>query len=147
MKASKKLLGMPVISLESGEQIGVVKGFIVDSKAIKIAALVLEQKGGWFKDARIITFEHIKNVGEHAITVEITRCIQKASSLPQIMALSKHAIEIIGTKVISQEGNLLGTVEEFFFEPVTGNIIVLEISGRLFDSLFKGKAFLNAAYI
>lgn len=147
MKASKKLLGMSIISLESGEQIGTVKGYIIDPKSIRIAALLLERKGGWFKDARVVTFENIKNVGEHAITVGITKCVERASSLPEIMALTKQDIDIINAKVISGDGNLLGTTEEFYFEPTTGKIVAIEITGRLFDALFKGKAMLNTSYI
>lgn len=138
---------MSVISLESGEQIGTVKGYIIDPKAITIAAVLLERSGGWFKDARVITFDNIKNVGEHAITVGITKCIERASSLPEILALTKQDIDIIGTKVISGDGNLLGTTEEFYFDPATGQILAIDITGRLFDALFKGRAMLNTSYI
>ncbi|HHU31658.1 MAG TPA: hypothetical protein GXZ50_03190 [Clostridia bacterium] len=147
MKAGRKLLGMSIISLESGEQIGSVKGYIINPKTIQIAAVVLEKRGGWFKDSRVITFDNIKNVGEHAITVEITKCIEKASTLPEIMALSKQDINLTGAKVISGDGNLLGTVEEFYFEPTSGKITAIEITGRLFDTLFKGKAMLDTLYI
>lgn len=147
MKAGRKLLGMSIISLESGEQIGSVKGYIINPKTIQIAAVVLEKRGGWFKDSRVITFDNIKNVGEHAITVEITKCVEKASTLPEIMALTKQDISLTGAKVISGDGNLLGTVEEFYFDPASGKITAIEISGRLFDTLFKGKVMLDTSYI
>jgi len=147
VKAGRKLLGMSIISLESGEQIGSVKGYIINPKTIQIAALVLDKGGSWFRDAKVITFDNIKNVGEHAITVDITKCVEKVSSLPEIMVLSKQNIEIIGNKVISGDGNLLGTAEEFYFDPATGKITALEITGRMFDTLFKGKAMLKATYI
>lgn len=147
MRASKKILSMAVLSLENGEQIGKVKGLIIDPGTLNIAALVLEQKGGWFKEARVITFEHVQSVGEHAITVAKTRCIEKASSLPHIMQLVRNNLEVIGAKVVSQDGNLLGTVEEYLFDPASGRLTSLEISGRLLDSLFKGKAYLPTEMI
>ncbi|WP_227763969.1 PRC-barrel domain-containing protein [Zhaonella formicivorans] len=142
MRPSKKLLGMPIVSLENGEQIGKVKGLILDPQGLNIAALVLEQKGVWFKEARVISFEHIKSAGEHAVTVGHTKYAERASALPQIMQLMKSGVGVIGAKVLTQDGSLLGTVEEFMFDPVTGRITSLEISGRLLDSLFKGKAYL-----
>ena len=147
MKASKKLLGMPVLSLESGEKIGTVKDYIIDPQALKIAAILLERNGGWARETRIITFEHIKNAGEHAITVGISKCAVRASAVPEIMSLAKQNTRLIGAKIITGQGNLLGTAEEFYFDPANGQIIALELSGHLLDTLFKGRGYLRAAYI
>lgn len=142
MRPSKKLLAMPIISLENGEQIGRVKGVIIDPKAIKIAALVLEHKGGWFKEAKVIPMEQVNSIGDHAVTVTHTHCVEKASAIPEILQLLREGIQLIGTKVLTKDGTLIGTVEEFHYEPTQGKITQLEISSTLLDSLFKGKALL-----
>ncbi|MDS1030287.1 PRC-barrel domain-containing protein [Bacillota bacterium LX-D] len=143
MYPSRKLLAMPVLSIEDGEILGKVKDIVIDAKALNIAALVLEQKGNWFKEAKVITYEHINTIGDDAITVVKSKCIEKASALPQIMQLVHSGIPIIGTRVLTESGSFLGTVDEFLFDPATGHITLLEIADKLMDNLLKGKAFLS----
>lgn len=147
MRPSKKLMARPIISLENGEEMGRVQGVIIDPQEIKIAALVLEQKNGRRKDASIIAMKHVKSMGEHAVTVTHTDCIEKVSALPEFLDLMRQEIQLIGTKVLTTQGTWLGTVEEFYFEPTHGKITELEISSNLLDSLFKGKALLPTALI
>jgi uncharacterized protein YrrD len=139
---SRKLLSMPVISLENGQQLGRVKEIILDPSQLALVGLIIDQKRV-FKEPRVISFEQIKNIGSHAITVEKASAVEKASSLPVLNKLIKNPIPLIGSKVITEDGTILGIVEEFNFDIQTGAITMLEISGRLLESLFKGRSTLG----
>ncbi|MHB1126035.1 MAG: PRC-barrel domain-containing protein [Bacillota bacterium] len=145
LRKSKKLLNMPVISLEDGQQLGRVRGLVVDTQNLEIAALTVHQRG-WFSETRAIPFNRVRNVGEHAITVDKSSCVERASQMPQIAGLIKQAVLLVGARVITEDGTVLGTVEEFIFEP-SGKIHSLEIAGTFLENLVKGRASLTCSAV
>ncbi len=142
----RQMTGMPVISLESGAVLGKVKGAVVSPDERRITALVLEGKG-LAKDQRVIPFERIRSVGEHAVTVERGGSVERAANLPAIARLMKDAPALLGAQVITEEGNLLGTVEGYSFNPSNGQIVSLELGGKGLASMFKGQAILAAEQV
>jgi len=135
---SKSLLSMPIISLDEGQQIGRVRGIVVDPSTFTVAALVTD-KQGWFGDYKVVPFPSIMSIGEHAVTIDKRSSIEKPSNIPEVSKLIKNKQPLLGGKVFSETGTLLGIVEEFTFNTETGAVETLEISGRFIESLFRGK--------
>ncbi|GAB6179111.1 PRC-barrel domain-containing protein [Desulfotomaculum defluvii] len=146
MRKSKKFIGMPIISLAEGQEMGTVKGLVVDPVEQRIAALIIEQKG-WFKDQKFAPYSKVRSVGADAITIDQGAVVEKGTSLPDILKLFKEKVNIIGCKVIVENGSDLGEVDEFFIDEITGQIVGLEISGSFLNSLIKGKSFLEVSFI
>ncbi|MDF9407719.1 PRC-barrel domain-containing protein [Pelotomaculum isophthalicicum JI] len=146
MKKSKRFASLSVISLEEGQQIGTVKGLIVDPANKKVAALIIEQKG-WFKEQRFIPYHKVHSVGSDAITIEKNTCVEKASNLSEIVRLLKDKVGVIGSKIVAENGTVLGYVDEFYVDLETGAIAGLEFSGNLLNSVIKGRAFLDIAHV
>ncbi len=146
MRKSKRFASMPVFSLEEGLHIGSVKELVLDPAGKKVAALVIEQKG-WFKEQRFIPYHKVHSVGDDAITIEKTSGVQKAAGLPDIVKLLKDRVKIIGAKIVAENGNVLGFVDEYYIEVETGNITGLEFSGSLINNMMKGRAFLDISYV
>jgi uncharacterized protein YrrD len=146
MRKSKRFESMPVISLEEGQQIGHVKSLVIDPANKKVAALIIEQKG-WFKEQRFIPYQKINSAGSDAITIEKTAHVERGTSLPDIVKLVRERIDIIGAKLVAENGSLLGHVDEYYVELATGNIAGVAFSSNLINSLLKGHAFLDIAYV
>lgn len=146
MRKSKQFLSMPVISLEEGQQIGTVKGLVVDPSRKRVAALAVDQKG-WFKEYRYIPFERLHSVGEDAITVERSTAVHRGTALPEIPKLVKEKVEIIGARIVAENGTILGQVDEYYVDLTTGDLIGLEFSGNFLSGLVRGKAFLDINYV
>ncbi|MEG6520657.1 PRC-barrel domain-containing protein [Desulfotomaculum sp. 1211_IL3151] len=146
MRKSKKFIGMPIISLAEGQEMGAVKGLVVDPFQQRIAALIIEQKG-WFKDQKFAPYGKVRSVGADAITIDQGAIVEKGTSLPDILKLYKERINIIGSKVIAENGSDLGEVDEFYVDEISGQIVGLEISGNFLNSLFKGKSFMEIAFV
>ena len=146
MRKSKRFASMPVFSLEEGLHIGSVKEIVVDPDGKKIAALIIEQKG-WFKEQRFIPYHKVYSVGDDAITIEKTSGVQRAASLPDIVRLLKDKVKVIGSKIVTENGNLLGFIDEYYVEVETGNITGLEFSGSLINNVMKGRAFVDISYV
>lgn len=146
MRRSKRFASMPVISLEEGQQIGTVKGLVIDPAGKKVAALVIEQKG-WFKEQRFIPYHKVHSVGSDAITIEKTSGVERAAGLPEIVKLLKEKVGLIGAKIVAENGTVLGYVDEYYVDVATGTIAGLEFSGNFINSVIKGRAFLDIAYV
>ncbi|MDK2820644.1 MAG: hypothetical protein PWP31_609 [Clostridia bacterium] len=127
---SKKLIGMPVVSLADGHQLGRIKRLLIDQQNMVIAAFSIDRKG-WFKEQPVIPYNHVKSVGNHAVTVDQANAVVKLSSLPELDALAKHPLPLMGAKVITEEGTILGTVDDFRFDPKNGKIHYLDIKNGI----------------
>ncbi|OIQ59298.1 PRC-barrel domain protein [Moorella thermoacetica] len=123
---SKKLMGMPVVSLADGHQLGRIKRLLIDHSKMAIAAFTVDRKG-WFKEQPVVPYSHVKSVGSHAVTVDEASAVVKLSSLPELEALAKHPLPLLGARVITEEGTVLGTVEDFRFDPQDGKIHYLDV--------------------
>lgn len=146
MKKSRKFISMPIISLEEGIQIGSVRNLIVDPGKMEIAAIFIDQRG-WFREQKIIPYSKVKSIGNDAITIDQSANVQKTFNLPEILKLIKEKADPIGIKVITEQGTVLGAVDEYYVDENTGKIVSLEISGKFLESLFKGSALLPTEYV
>ncbi|MDR3584380.1 MAG: PRC-barrel domain-containing protein [Desulfosporosinus sp.] len=146
MKASRKYLSLPIISLQEGQQIGYVKSLILDASTKSLAAIVVDPKG-LFKDQRIIPYSKVVSVGDDAITIDKESHVEKTSNLPELLDLVKEKLTIIGTKMVTETGKTLGTADEYYVDPKTGEITQIEISGGKLEGFLTGKAWISAEYI
>lgn len=146
MRKSKRFASMPVFSLEEGLHIGSVKEIVVSPNDKRVAALIIEQKG-WFREQRFIPYHKVYSVGDDAVTIEKTSGVQRATGLPDIVKLLKDKIKVIGAKIVTENGNLLGFIDEYYVEIETGNITGLEFSGNLINNVIKGRAFLDISFV
>ncbi len=146
MLKSKRFIGMPVISLAEGQQLGKVKELVVDPLKKSVVALLIEQKG-WFKEEKFIPYSKVRSVGNDAITIEQSNLVQKGTSLPEIVKLINDKHSIIGSKVVAENGTVLGITEEFYVNVEDGTLAGLEISGSFINSIISGRAFLDSSFI
>jgi len=143
VKASRKFLSLPIISLQEGQHIGYVKSLIFNPQTKSLAAIVVDPKG-LFKDQRIIPYNKVVSVGEDAITIDKGAHVEKSTNIPEILDLIKEKLTIIGTKVVTESGKTLGVAEEYYINPEDGKMTHIEIAGGKVDGLFNGKAHLKA---
>ncbi|KLU62055.1 PRC-barrel domain protein [Peptococcaceae bacterium CEB3] len=143
MKPSRKFLSLPIITLKEGQQIGYVKGLVLDAREKAVAALVVDPKG-FFKDQRIIPYSKVVSVGDDAITIDKESHVEKSAGIPELLELLKEKLGIIGTKVVTESGKILGIAAEYYVDTVTGKVTKLEVSGSKIGSLLNGRALLSA---
>ncbi|MCL6610440.1 MAG: PRC-barrel domain-containing protein [Peptococcaceae bacterium] len=146
MRKSKQFQGMPVISLEEGQQVGTIKGLVINPALKNVAALIIEQKG-WFREQKFIPFSKVHKIGDDAVTVDRITRAEKGVSLPEILRLIKERVTVLGSRLVTESGTVLGVVDEYYVDLQTGDIVGLEFSGGTVSNLFKGSAFLDINYV
>jgi uncharacterized protein YrrD len=146
MRKSKQFLNMNVVSLEEGQQIGSVGGLVVDPASKSVAALIVEQKG-WFREQKFIPYSKVHTIGEDVVTIDRSNRVEKGVSLPQILKLFKDRVHITGSRLVTENGTVLGVAEEYYIDLKTGDVVGLEFSGGTVNNLFRGSAFLDINYV
>ena len=146
MRKSKQFVSMPVISLAEGQQVGSIKGLVVNPAKKAVAALIIEQKG-WFKDLKFIPFSKVRSIGDDALTIDRRSNAEKGVSLPEIMELLNENHEIAGSKLIAENGTALGNVDEYYVDLESGDIVGFEFSGGPLSTWMKGSAFLDINHV
>jgi len=144
LQRSRDLLGKPVISL-SGDELGSVARIIADPNGKSMVGLTLSAKG-WFKGEKAAEFESINSFGEYAVTVKENDLIVPLNTLSTLEATAQEC-NLYGMRIITPEGKLIGTVEDYYFDVKTGAIVKYILTGGIIKSLFKGRAGIPAASI
>lgn len=125
MKKSVDIMGLEVISISEGNELGIVKGLVVNAAEGSVAALIVDD-GKWYLGAKLLPFTAIAGIGEYAVTVESATDVVTVATAPEYEKLLVADIQIIDTKIITKNGRILGKIKEFNIDE-TGKIISCDI--------------------
>lgn len=143
MRRAKELIGLPVLTFDTGRKIREVKDILIDPEENLVLALLVDE-GGWASEAKVLPFDQIHSIGPDAVIVETERAIIPVSASRRIhAALGKDRI-IIGTRVFTEDGRDLGTVDDVFLDEKTGRVSGYEVTGGFFADTARGKRFMPA---
>ncbi|MFD1018920.1 PRC-barrel domain-containing protein [Thalassobacillus hwangdonensis] len=126
LKKSKELVGLPIISITEGKEIGSVKSLVVNPEKGMVDFLAVEHED-WHISMKAIPFKKIVGIGEYAITVENQFSILDLNEIPIANQLINQKISIIDTKVMTRLGQLVGKANEYYIEQEKGEIVAVQI--------------------
>jgi sporulation protein YlmC with PRC-barrel domain len=121
--------GLPVITMAEGKQIGKVDDLVVDPERKAVSWLRLHSGGmGMLGGERLwVPAEAVHGVGEDVVTITAEADVRAPADAPEAVALVKAKREIIGSKVITENGERLGEVRDYEFNPDTFALTSLSI--------------------
>lgn len=125
MKKSVEIIGLPIIDISEGNEMGTVARIVINPTEGSVAALVIDD-GKWYRGAKLLPFAAIAGLGESAITIISDSAILPIEDVPALEQLLCTDVAIIGTKVLTKAGRIQGTVKEIIID-ITGKIIACEI--------------------
>ncbi len=119
--------GLPVITMAEGKQVGKVDDLIVDPERKAVSWLRLHS-GGMLGGERLwVPAEAVHGVGEDAVTINAEADARAPADAPEALALVKAKRGIIGNKVITENGERLGEVRDYEFNPDTFALTCLSV--------------------
>ena len=132
MKPTKEIIGLRIISILEGTQVGVVKGIVLNPQAKTMDFVMVDQPNDMF-GAKVIPFADILGLGEFAITIPNPGVIQDVAQNIDAQNLLKQDTRVIGTKVLTKKGQLIGEVKEILIDEETGKIAacLFESQGKM----------------
>jgi uncharacterized protein YrrD len=141
LRKAHDLIGLPVLTVDSGKQIGQVKDLLVDPEW-NIRGIVLEVKM-WFSALRYIPWEGIVAAGEDAITIPNESVIREFEHVEECHAFLEGSRKIKGLPVVTVGGLKLGVVEDVYLTQDWGKQIVgYELSEGFISDLKEGRKWL-----
>lgn len=121
MKASAEIRGLRIISISEGTQVGTIKELILNPQTGSLDYFIVDQPADYF-GAKVIPFNDIVGLGEFALTVPNPQVVQDVARNLEAQELLKQNVSVIGTKVLTQKGALIGEVQEILIDEETGKI-------------------------
>lgn len=138
MKASR-MRGMAVVSIEDAEKIGSVQDLILNPDEQRVVAIRVKSAEG--REASIIPVDEIEAIGRDAITIRDTRGM--ATEIPMEIG-TVYLSRLLGTKVLTRSGELLGTVAEVEMDGYDFGITGYELSTGVVSNVFGNRKRLPA---
>jgi uncharacterized protein YrrD len=121
MIKGSQLVGRAVIDMEAAERLGKIKEIIVQRDGERVAGFVIvhgETMVGTGGKRRMIPASAVHSIGPDAMTVRGS-AMQELAELDNLPRMS----DIIGHKMITQSGRLLGIIDDMLINRADGTIV------------------------
>ena len=125
-KKSVEILGLPVISITEGRELGISKTLVIDAKAGVVAAITIEDED-WYRGVKLLPYSSVIAIGHDAVTVTSSNSILTLEESSDFEAMLDSNIRIIGTKAITKTGTINGKVSEIYINDEDGMVEKIQI--------------------
>ena len=132
MKKSTEILGLPIISITEGFELGISKTLIVDANAGAVAAITIEDED-WYRGVKLLPYSSVIAIGRDAVTVTSSENILTLDEASDFEAMLDANIRVIGTKAITKTGTINGKVSEIFIaeDGVVKKVEIVDPNGNV----------------
>jgi uncharacterized protein YrrD len=113
MKKSVEILGLPIISITEGRELGISKSLLIDAKNGAVAALTIDDED-WYRGVKLLPYASVIAIGDDAVTITNSENIIKFDEANEYEPMLDANVQIIGTKAITKSGSIQGKVTEIF---------------------------------
>jgi len=135
-----RLIGRPVLSLSSGNKLGVVDGVFVDPINGLLTGLAVAENDGELVG---LPYDEVYSFGHDAIMARGEASMQPADE--SVFADRPNAKDLIGTKIITAAGSLLGQIAGVFVTLSPPPLVIYEIRESLLDKLLGRQLYVPAS--
>ncbi len=111
MKKSAEILGLPIISITEGRELGTSKTLLIDAKKGIVAAITIEDDE-WYRGVKLIPYDAVIAIGDDAITIVHSENILRYNEVGDYETMLDENIRVLGTKAITKNGSIQGKITE-----------------------------------
>jgi len=132
MKPTKEIIGLRIISIVDGTLVSSVRDIVLNPQTKSLDFIVTEQPIDVF-GAKVIPFSEVSGVGEFAVMIPGPNVLQDVGLNDDAKNLLRQGIKVIGTKVLTKKGQMIGTVTELLIDENTGKVssCIFESNGQV----------------
>lgn len=143
MRKGTDIIGKAVVDFATGDRFEKVEDIVFDPIASKVVAFLLDE-GGWFSSAKVLPLDKVRAIGPDAILVDTKTVVVSAEQVPNLKDVLEHGNVLKGRRIMTTEGEDLGSASDLFFDEKTGMVEGYEVSGGLFADAYTGRSFVPA---
>lgn len=115
MKTSQQVIGLPVVSITDGNEIGKVKSLMINAVKGKVDFFVIDSAvrslaGG------VIPVDKVLGIGADALTIMAAEDVCDIAGSPEAIGLLQKNVAIRGTRVLTRKGSLAGVAGDIHLD-------------------------------
>jgi len=118
LKIINHTLGLPVICLDTGDQVGSVLRLVVDQVSGRIPAVAVARQ--WYQAPGFVLMRKCRAFGQSVVLVESGQAVFPLEELPELQLHLLSANEARQRTCITETGRLLGAITDEAFDERTG---------------------------
>lgn len=109
--------GLPVVTIGGGEDVAEIKDVVYDASRHHLVGFTLNKRG-WFRGSLKSTLEvaAVAGIGADAVMVADDHAMTEKGDAPAALASPSSGHNVIGNRVVSSGGTVLGTVVDVVIE-------------------------------
>jgi len=139
----REIIGLPILVLDTGENVGEAKDLVFELTDRKVLALIL--KSGLFGGSKAVLFDGIEKIGEDTVAVSNKRYLVKAKTIASERPVFGE--RLIGSKVFSEDGKKVGILEDVAINIDDGSIAEIEVSCGWLSDISEGLVALPGLFL
>ncbi|MFZ5647498.1 MAG: PRC-barrel domain-containing protein [Bacillota bacterium] len=129
MKKTQQILGLPVIEISTGNQLGNVSAIVINPEQGKVECLLLDREK-WYGEMRSLPYGAVLGIGEFAVTVLNSSDVFPVSAKADLTAILEKDINVVKSGVMTKSGKYIGTVSEFVVDDKSGKVTGCEVNAE-----------------
>jgi uncharacterized protein YrrD len=141
MRKGKNVIGQAVFSRSEGRRLHTVKDVVLGETNASIVALLVDE-GGLLSSSQVIPIEEVESFGRDSVVISSTEAVTSASADPEVKAIVNRNDKLLGKRVLTSTGDVMGSISDMYFEEGTGRIAGFEVSGGVLGDLARGTSYL-----
>jgi uncharacterized protein YrrD len=115
MKKSQQIIGLPIISIAEGNEVGKVKNIVINGNRGTIDYFLVDS-GNQVLSTAVIPAGNVLGIGEYAMTILNPEAISDISKLPAAMDMLQKNITVKGTRILTKKGSLIGETGDIYVD-------------------------------
>ncbi|MEL7610230.1 MAG: PRC-barrel domain-containing protein [Bacillota bacterium] len=125
MKKASEVLGLKVIGIREGSDKGIVQDVVLNAAQKRVEYLIL--KGSHEYGFYALSFKDVLGMGADYATTSSIDNVKKIYQTKELLEAIENGFYILGAKVLTDSGNILGVAVDFGFSAKTGQIETLTL--------------------
>lgn len=142
MRKGSTVIDQDVFSVSDGTRLETVTDLVINEANDAIIALLIDT-GGLMSSSKVIPVSSIHRFGPSAVMVENADVIVEADDIPEVNDILEREDSVLGSRVVTHEGDDLGEIKDMYFDEKTGQIRGFEVSGGRVGDLMEGTSYLK----
>ncbi|WHX48017.1 PRC-barrel domain-containing protein [Paenibacillus woosongensis] len=136
------MIGLAVFEVEGGKQVGKVLDVMLNEDWT-ISGITLEGKTMFSTSSKVVLWEDIVAYGEDAVMIRNQQAVRKCGAENIQLTFISGNGKLMELPVLTEDGTMIGTVADVYFEQNLGNTITgIEISDGFISDLMEGRKIL-----
>lgn len=136
LKLSQSLIGIPIMSLRTGQQIATTKSAIFNPDNLKIEGFYCSDK--YEKHELVLLYQDIRDVIPQGLVVNDHDVLTEPHELVRLQQIMDIDFQLIGKQVVTLSKHRLGKVTDYATELETMYVQKLYVSQGVLKGLTKG---------